>query len=580
MKKITVMIMILTALMLALSVSIVKAEAVPSGNESTIGNKDATSASVVFSGTYSGVQAIQQYIYLPKGTYHLTIESIESSDTDADVSLVNFLDDSGKSILMVKTRRDIPTDRDIELSSDVASVVMYASDNYPRSSGDEFIFYSINIYKRDDPQKTIIEPLLNRFVDPEDLLPEKASETVYGITYNLIEKGHYIVSGTATADNTWLNILKSLDALPDGFESGKTYYLRYFCDDPHLIVKVFTYDADLKETKIATTTKSTEITLPNDAVGLNVRVVNEYADWTYLNIHFEIALFDSENYHINEIKAYQWAPRPMLTIIDDDGKDAFRRDIMPIVIEKHTTISSSVPALYPEFRERTEAYLEAKEKFISGKITEEEFNAVKQPYEAIRVRLGRENDAEDFGMTFMGWKEVMECYSNGCEILCHTYSHNLQLQKLSEEQIQHEYQMAKNLFEMHGIPAHVLVYAGNTGAYPQIRSACSRVFDYGIYAAGDVINYAGGDPYNIKRFGVANDGKIITWDWDTIQPQLDALAASRTGWMVWTIHTSSMYWGPDKADIIRNVIDYAQKLNLPIVTAEYGTQSYFGNPRQ
>ncbi len=414
----------------------------------------------------------------------------------------------------------------------------------------------------------------------DDLLPEKGTETVSGITFTLIEKGHYIVSGTAEEDNKWIDIVFSLTEMPEGFKAGGTYFLRYFADDPRMVACVYTYDSAQNETRIVSTQDmdnlSTDFTIPPDAVGLAVRLKNYYADYTYLNSHLEIAVFDVNSPRINEIRSYQWAPRPMLTIIDDDGNIGFMRDLLPIIESKNTTISSSVPALYPALREITEQYLDAQKKLEQGSITEADLYAVKEKFDMLRAQVGRSDYPEDFFMNTMNWAEVLECREKGADILCHTYTHMINQHELSEEQLQRQYKQAQAIFEHHGIPSDVLVYAGDTGSHPNVRRACSRVFDYGIYSSSDRINHVGDDPYDIKRFGIGPDQEI-TWDMDNIKEHLDTLAMSKTGWMVWTIHTSDATWTSQNAEIIAAVIDYAQSLHLPVVSALCGAKAYYGN---
>lgn len=412
--------------------------------------------------------------------------------------------------------------------------------------------------------------------DPDDLLPEVQGDTSSGITYNLVEKGHYVVNGTATANNTWFNLILSVESMPEGFKAGKTYYLRYFTDDPRLNVRGYSYDSSQASTTIISRKKhSCEFTIPADAVGLVIRVGNDYEGYTYDYIHFEIAVFEADNYRIDEIKKYQWAPRPMLTIIDDDGRVSYKTYLLPLVTSKHSILTSAVPALYPYWREITETYLDAKQKYQEEQISEEEFLTIKAEFDALRAKIGKSSAAEDAGLLYMSWDEIAECRENGADIVSHTYSHSLSLDKLPESNIQHEYQMAKYIMENHGIPCDVLVYAGDTGRSKKVRRACSKVFNFGIYCSGEVINYVGDDPHYIQRFGVGDE--TITWDLQTIQTQLYNLAMSRTGWMIWTIHTSNETWGADKAAIIGSTIDYAQSINLPIVSASCGANTYFGN---
>lgn len=227
----------------------------------------------------------------------------------------------------------------------------------------------------------------------------------------------------------------------------------------------------------------------------------------------------------------------MLTIIDDDSSIRYYTDIYPIAKTKKASISSAV---------------------IVGNI-------------------GKNNS--------MTWDNIQEAYSNGMEILCHTYSHPLTTDEgwpYNLEYFEDDYKKASNILKTHGITPNLLVFSGSSGRYDMCQEACKRASFNGAFLAGNnKITYGDTDRYKIPRFRIGNNS-----DYHYSLPLLKGLVdklASSGGWMVWMIHSSSSKgWvgGTEKgssAHMLGEIIDYARENDIKIVTADYGFKRTYMN---
>ena len=415
----------------------------------------------------------------------------------------------------------------------------------------------------------------------EDLLPEVDGRAVKGLIYTKLFSGHYLVNGS---ESSFVNfdLFSSKNSFPDGVSAGGSYYLRYFTDNGNFRARVYWYDTDGNEIRIVSTDRSAEFTIPAEAVGMIVRVYcGAFRDCR--NVHFEIAIFDLAR-DCKEAKAYKWLPRPMLTIIDDDGRVGFMNDLLPIVEELNATITTANTTQRTELREVTDEYLQAKNDYREGRISEEQFGDVKEKFDSLRTFLGANGEPEDYGLRFMSWAEIIECQRRGAEVVSHTYAHRVAdgSGSVPERQIQYEYQLSKNALAAHGIFSDVVVYSNGSGWNGRVRAAASRVFKFGIDCPsqepdseipGHDINYVTGDPHRIIRYNGLTD--FDGMNESAMHAFMDSLVTGRTGWAVWMIHTSDPSWSSEKAGIIRSCIAYAQQIGLPVVTAQYGATEYF-----
>ena len=226
----------------------------------------------------------------------------------------------------------------------------------------------------------------------------------------------------------------------------------------------------------------------------------------------------------------------MLTIIDDDSNERFYNDLYPVMRNKKVTVATAV---------------------ITGSV-------------------GNTGN--------MSWSEIEECYSNGIEVLSHTHSHFLStdpdFDSLTIKDITIDYQKAKNILALHGMPTDILVFSGSTGLTSKFQTAAERVYRYGILAGDNKTNYQGGDPYRIRRYRVGNQTDNHC-DIETLQGLIDSVKTTG-GWMIWMTHTSggSSAWTSgtgegSSAYILGQAVDYAISQGVPVVSTAYGIKKYF-----
>ena len=415
----------------------------------------------------------------------------------------------------------------------------------------------------------------------EDLLPETEGRILHGLTFTKLDKGHFVVNGS---ESSFVNfdLYSNKGNLPDGVAAGGKYFLRYFTDNRVFAARVYWYDTQGNETRLLETTNSIEFALPEEAVGMVIRI---YC-WNVVdcrNVHFEVALFDLAK-DCTEAKTYRWLPRPMLTIIDDDGRVGFMTDLLPIIEELNSPITSANTTMRTELREATERYLQAKKDYQEGKISKKELDSTKKEFDRIRKFLGVTSESEDFGLRYMSWNEIVLCQARGAEIVSHTYAHRIAdgNGSIPKTQIQYEYQLSKNALAAHGIYSETVVYNNGAGWNGTVREAAAKVFKFGIDCPsqdlnsgipGHDVNYVTGDPHRIIRYNAMTD--FDGMNGEKMKAFLYSLATGKTGWAVWMIHTSDPAWNHEKAEIIRDCIVYAQEIGLPVVTVWYGTTEYF-----
>lgn len=441
--------------------------------------------------------------------------------------------------------------------------------------------FSENIVEMDDTADSELQVLMKKCEESlEDLsvfasgnlLPEKDTDTAGGITYTRIERGHYIANGTATGLGMF-RFFNSVDQLPDGFVPGKTYLLKYFTDSELITARIYAYDAEENETRITSLwTKSQYFTIPENTVGISIRFQTNTLQ-SFVNVHVEMAIYDADSISGQVAANYEWKPRPMLSIVDDDGNVKHYLQLLPLIEETGAPITTAITTLRTDLREATDALRKAEADYAAGQITQEELQNFQADYDGVWEELGLDPKeyGENWGQRFMSWSEIEEVFERGGEVVSHTYGHFSPEHELalSEEQLIRQYRMSKNRLAKHGIPCEILIYNGMTGAYAKIRNCTKYAFSYGFRSNGEVLNTIETNPYNIRRWGVSD------WSLDTLTGWIDQLTTVSSGWMVWTIHTSNYDWSEENVEILREVIHYAQSKNIPIVTLATGTRAYF-----
>ena len=362
--------------------------------------------------------------------------------------------------------------------------------------------------------------------DTDNLCPIRTtSQGNNGVDFVPDGTGQYIVNGTSEQGVNF-NLFYSKTELPPGFEAGKTYRLEYTDTSLTNYLRVCVYWYDEKgenEYDLFNSTYSVNFTIPSNAKGLLIRLRVVTSNVTINNAVVKPVITSVSHYE---------EPKPMLTIIDDDGCAKYYTDLLPLCIEKGVSISSAVVPKQIEERES------GKTKF------------------------------------WMSWKEITDCYSKGIEILSHTYDHaeTSVVDERQIDEIRDTYKQAKDILHDHGIETNILVYSGNSGSLAKCHSAASDVYDYGIIAGGNVNNqYGSMDPYNIMRYRIQYD---YDFDVKKMKELIYLLSEKGTGWMVWMIHTSDTQWGKAFVSALSECIDYAKELNIDIVTAAEGAEHY------
>ena len=363
--------------------------------------------------------------------------------------------------------------------------------------------------------------------DISNLCPIRSTElTTNGITFSYNGDGAYLVNGTSERGANY-NLYSDKKKLPNGFLAGETYRLNYkdtsITEKLSLCIYWFDQVGD-KENELINSTYSTNFTIPENAVGLIIRLRVISA-----NVKIDNALV---NPVISAVEKDIKLPGPMLTIIDDDGCYKFYTDLLPLCKKKGVSISTAVVPMQIDEREKGTS------KF------------------------------------WMSWAEIKECNSNGIEVLSHTYDHASTevVETRSIVEIRDSYVLAKNILSEHGIQTNILVYSGNSGSLSKCVSAAGDTYEFAIRSGGNVDNqYGFMDPYNIWRYKIQYD---YGFDSNNMKVLIDTLASNKTGWMVWMIHTSDSNWCKEYVEALSESIDYAKKLGIPIVTVEEGAKAY------
>ena len=372
---------------------------------------------------------------------------------------------------------------------------------------------------------------LNTEVSGINLIPKSTeTKTANGVTIAPSGEG-YTVNGTATA-STIYKIYDSTTELPEYIFAGETYAIAHNVDETKLSLIVNVYDGtNWTDTQVY---NNSTIQIPANAVGLQIKFYVQ-GNKTYTDEFWRFELYSalSNRYVLNIMGAGEKSPKPMLTIIDDDGYKKFKTLLLPIVQSKKVPISSAVVASY-----------------ANGEVS-------------------------DYTDSVMNWTEVEDCYLKGAEILSHTYSHLGQAvaETMTKVEIQQDYQRAQYAMRKHGIKSEGLVFAGGSVDVANCQVACENVYSFGFKAYGDKINFKGSiNPYKIDRYKIESNGSLFTET--NLKNLIDTLSAGGTGWMVWMIHTSEGTFQQAQADIISTVIDYAIMKDIEIVTAESGARAY------
>lgn len=108
--------------------------------KSAVNDIENMSPKLVFNQTVSGTQIkTVSGLSIPAGAYDITVESIVSSDTDAEICAVTFIS-NGTTNKTVNFARGNNISGDVVLNVDIDTITFYASSSWPNGSGDTFAF--------------------------------------------------------------------------------------------------------------------------------------------------------------------------------------------------------------------------------------------------------------------------------------------------------------------------------------------------------------------------------------------------------------------------------------------------------
>lgn len=377
-------------------------------------------------------------------------------------------------------------------------------------------------------------------LDYDDICPklENGYERTHGgITYT--SDGESIsITGTCATGGSYIDIYNSENYLPPYFKNGEQYYIEFDGLPSRANITITHKTSEGWQTTdrlVPLTYKQAYFTIPNNAISLRIAIsINQ--GYTYNET------FTPRIYNVKSLKYAQRVKskscKPMLTIVYDDGLTQFKDYILPIIQSKKVPIATSI---------------------IVSAIEEE-------------------------NPRVMTYADVKECYEKGAEVLVHSKERTEQEWGNSSDVIAYELRTAKHLLESKCCPLpNCYIYSAQSSMYPACRHAAEKEFSIavasgsqGTKAANDgVTNYYGGiDPYYVERRWA--DGNWTSGeDCETVlKSWIDELAASKTGWQIWTRHNYEVQYESANAATLANVIDYALAKGIEIVTMKKGMSEY------
>ena len=158
--------------------------------KSALTNIENMSPIAVFDQTVSGTQMkTVSGLSIPAGEYDITVDSIVSSDTDAEICMVAFIS-NGTTNKSVNLPRGNNISRNITFTADIDTINFYASSSWPNGSGDTFAFTGFKL-----SQDTALVTKINSIDSDIDALNNNLSgentELYAGVMYEKTTKTSY-----------------------------------------------------------------------------------------------------------------------------------------------------------------------------------------------------------------------------------------------------------------------------------------------------------------------------------------------------------------------------------------------------
>ena len=351
-------------------------------------------------------------------------------------------------------------------------------------------------------------------------IPTAGTQTIQGVTCTLSD-GIYLLNGTASGYGyIWLTPSSKISV-----KQGEKYAILGKNVNSARYSLAYRLYKNGTQVGVNAINDNSVLTIGDaDQLELGVNVINGV---TYNNAEVDIIAVSAYSavypLYMQTIAEIKKKPRPLLTIIDDDGFKKFHTLLLPLIVSKNVPISTAI--------------------------------------------VGQTISVEDYAMT---WDEVKECAEAGAEILSHTYSHLSagEAETMTQPEIQTDYQKMQNILRLHGYDGSILVFAGDSSNMAKCVNACKYVCSCGIKAGTNKTNYVD----TINRYGI--DRWNVLPSTTDMQTLLDTLASAGTGWMVWMIHTSDVAFQSDSVTALGNAIDYARTLGIDIVNVAAGVAYY------
>lgn len=412
------------------------------------------------------------------------------------------------------------TPLEVTLDSDITNVLLYLRSSRVGSGGSLYLTATIEGLTEVADDVKDIEHTLSAMATDNLFVGTAGTQTVQEVTCTQAQDGTYLLNGTAAEYGyIWLN-----DSARIPVKQGEKYAIcgkdvnspRY-----SLAYKLYKNGVQLSANTIDANSVLTIGDADELTVGVSVVKNIVYSD-APVNLMVVSAYSATYPLYLQRIAAVKKNPRPMLTIIDDDGMLKFKTLLLPVITGKKVPIATAI----------------------------------------IGSHVGQQSS--------MTWEDIADCMTAGAEIMSHSYSHVTETaaESMTQEEVQYDYQIMQNLLKLHGATGDGLVFAGNSSNIAKCKAACKNVYDYGFKASANQTNYVDTiDRYGIYRYGVLPGT-------DDLETLLDGLAAAGTGWMVWMTHTSDSNFQQASATALADAIDYARSLGVDIVSAATGVAYY------
>ena len=400
----------------------------------------------------------------------------------------------------------------------------------PEDCNSEYYFdcESNSLYEKSDDgyvSVSTLNPAINQYESTNYLVYSDKEKNENGVSIRFDESTNaYVINGKSTQTFTY-NVYSERHHFPSDFPSGSNYYFSVEKIIPGLSYNILYY-SNGKYVYAYDAYGSGIFNIPKQATGLCVRMVFTQG-YSYKNISAHFGIYNEFSFKRLTDFLTVVPPRPMLSIIDDDGNKKFHQYLLPLCQEKAIPISSAV---------------------ITGWV-------------------GQGNS--------MSWEQISDCFTNGVEILSHSHSHFSveELETMSVNQIQYDYQKSKNILASHGYVGDTLVFPFGTAFNEKCIKAAKNVFSYGFRAGTNKTNICGKiDNYGFDRYNIS---EITTTK--NMTDLIDKLVSDNTGYMVWMLHTSSSSFSNENVRRLSAAIDYCLSKGIDIVTTSTGIKTYI-NP--